>query len=99
MSGILNFGIRDISGSGIWCIYCNCFIGEHERLCPYAALAASQERVRELESACADALGDLEWVEKSAQGSNFQASIVKLRVAIGRVPDPHSGEARDERQK
>lgn len=45
-------------------------------------LLRRQARIEELESAAADALSDLQWVERIGGGDNFQASILKLISAL-----------------
>jgi hypothetical protein len=52
-------------------------------LCDYAsAWEHDRQRIEELESATRDALSDLEWAERTLPGTNFQASIIKLRLAL-----------------
>jgi hypothetical protein len=47
-----------------------------------ARLANLEHRVNLLETAAEQALSDLQWAE--GQGGNFQASIIKLKIALGR---------------
>ena len=42
-------------------------------------LEALEQDVQRLDAMCGDALSDLEFVERTAPGSNFRASILKLR--------------------
>jgi len=52
----------------------------------HAIQPSDWEAVELLRSALRDALSDLEWIERSVNGSNFKSSILKARVALGIAP-------------